>query len=345
MRFQTSPAPHRVNPGSVRRVMLLVLTMLVPAAIAHVLAFGPGLLLQACIATAAALLAESVMLRLRGQPQMPFLTDGSAVVTAVLLAIALPPLAPWWLGASGAAFAIVFAKHLFGGLGKNLFNPAMAGYALLLVSFPADMTRWPGLQEINPVVANLTVFETLTTILSGMPPAAIQWDAITAATPLDAVRTGLTAGYTMQEILSGVIFGSLGGRGWDWVSLATLAGGIGLLAFRVIRWHIPVAMLLAVTLFAGLLNALDPGSYPGVLFHLTTGATLLGAFFIACDPVTAATSDRGRLWFGAGVGILVIAIRSWGQYPDGVAFAVLIMNLFVPLIDRFTVPRVYGHAS
>ena len=324
--------------------MLLVLPMLVPAAIAHVLAFGPGLLLQACIATAAALLAESVMLRLRGQPQMPFLTDGSAVVTAVLLAFALPPLAPWWLACEWRRLRDRLRQAP---VRRAREQPVQSGDGRLrtaagLISGRHDPLARPAGNQPGGRQPHGVRDTDDDPVRHATRSHSVGCDQ--AATPLDAVRTGLTAGYTMQEILSGVIFGSLGGRGWDWVSLAALAGGIGLLAFRVIRWHIPVAMLLAVTLFAGLLNALDPGYYPGVLFHLTTGATLLGAFFIACDPVTAATSDRGRLWFGAGVGILVIAIRSWGQYPDGVAFAVLIMNLFVPLIDRFTVPRVYGHA-
>ena len=342
MEFKVPPAPHRLRRDSVRRIMLLVLLMLVPAAMAHVTAFGPGLLIQLTIASCTALVAEAAMLRMSGQPRALFLTDGSVVVAAVLLAFAVPPLAPWWLATGGTVFAIVVAKHLFGGLGRNLFNPAMAGYALLLISFPAEMTRWPPPEGVATV--EISAVDTLTTILTGTPPAATTWDAISSATPLDAVRTGLRTGFTMQEIRAGAVFGSMGGRGSEWVSLAALLGGAGLLALRIIRWQIPVAMLLSITLFAGLLHAMDPGDYPGVVFHLTTGATLLCAFFIACDPVTAATSDRGRLWFGAGIGILTVAIRSWGHYPDGIAFAVLIMNLFVPLIDRFTVPRVYGHA-
>ncbi len=343
MEFPAPPAPHTLKRVSVRRIMWLVLLMLLPAAIAHVLHFGPGLLIQTISATVAALVAEAIVLKLRHQPLRTFLTDGSAVVTAVLLAFALPPLAPWWLAASGSVFAIVVAKHLFGGLGRNVFNPAMAGYALLLVSFPAAMTLWPGPERAVASSTQLGLKDTFTTIMTGAPPAASTWDAITAATPLDAVRTGLRTGHTMQEIRAGAVFSSMGGRGWEWISLAALAGGVGLLALRIVRWQIPLSMLVAVTVFAGLLHALDPGANPGVLFHLTTGSTMLGVFFIACDPVTAATSDRGRLWFGAGVGILTIAIRTWGHFPDGLAFAVLIMNLFVPLIDRFTVPRIYGH--
>jgi Na+-translocating ferredoxin:NAD+ oxidoreductase subunit D len=343
MKFEASPAPHTLKRGSVRRIMWLVLLMLLPAAIAQVVYFGPGFGVQAVIATVAALVAEAFMLKLRKQPLRAFLTDGSAVVTAVLLAFALPPLAPWWLAASGSLFAIVVAKHLFGGLGRNVFNPAMAGYAMLLVSFPAALTLWPGPHGAAAGMTQLGLEDTFTTIMTAAPPAASTWDAITTATPLDAVRTGLKTGHTMQEVRTGAVFSSMGGRGWEWIAVAALAGGVGLLALRIVRWQIPLSMLVTVTVFAGVLNALDPGANTGVLFHLTTGSTVLGAFFIACDPVTAATSERGRLWFGAGIGILTIAIRTWGHFPDGVAFAVLIMNLFVPLIDRLTVPRVYGH--
>lgn len=341
MRFPTSPAPHVVRPRSVSRVMSLVLVMLIPATVVHVLLFGSGLLLQMVIATGAALAAEAVMLKLRSQPLRPALTDYSAPVTAVLLAFALPPLAPWWLAASGAAFAVIFAKHLFGGLGRNLFNPAMVGYAALLLSFPAQMTLWP-----EPGIAPRPgFFDTALIVLTGTPPGALAWDAITGATPLDAVRTGLIIGQTMQETRAASLFGSFGGKGSEWLALAIFAGGIGLLATKIIRWHIPAAMLGTIIVMTGFLHSLDPGMYPDVLFQLTSGATLLGAFFIACDPVTTAASDRGRLLFGAGVGVLVVVIRTWGHYPDGVAFAVLIMNAFVPLLDRYTVPRIYGHTQ
>lgn len=321
--------------------MSLVLVMLIPATVVHVLLFGSGLLFQMAIATSAALAAEAIMLQLRHRPLRPALTDYSAPVTAVLLAFALPPLAPWWLAASGAAFAIVFAKHLFGGLGRNLFNPAMVGYAALLLSFPAQMTLWP-----EPGLAPRPgLLDTALIVFTGTPPGALSWDAITGATPLDAVRTGLIIGQTMQETRAASLFGSFGGKGSEWLALAIFAGGIGLLATKIIRWHIPVAMLGTMVVMTGLLHSLDPGLYPDVLFQLTSGATLLGAFFIACDPVTTAASERGRLLFGAGVGALVVVIRTWGHYPDGVAFAVLIMNAFVPLLDRYTAPRIYGHTE
>lgn len=344
MPFPTAPAPHVVAPSSVGRVMRQVLYALIPTVVLHVVFFGPGVLIQIVLGVVTALAAEAVALRLRGKPLPPYLLDGSAIITAVLLALCLPPLAPWWLIVSGVAFAILLAKHLFGGLGANPFNPAMVGYAVLLVSFPARLLQWvpPNVAGFEP--AALSFIETLTTILTGTPPERFTWDAITSPTPLDALRTDLALGMTMAEAHTNAMFSSFGGKGWEWINLATLVGGGWLLALRIIRWQIPVAMLSALFVCAAVMAAADPGAYAGPLFHLTSGASMLGAFFIATDPVSAATSDRGRLIYGAGIGVLTYVIRTWGGYPDGVAFAVLIMNLAVPLIDRYTIPRIYGHA-
>jgi electron transport complex protein RnfD len=175
------------------------------------------------------------------------------------------------------------------------------------------------------------------------PVPGPQWDAVTGATALDALRTGLRQSYTMQEIVAGPAFGRLGDSGGEWLNLAALLGGLYLLLRRVIRWQIPVAMLAGLAVPAMVMHGIDPGAHAGAVFHITSGATMLGAFFIATDPVSAATSDRGRLCFGAGIGLLTWVIRSWGGYPDGVAFAVLLMNLTVPLLDRYTVPRIHGH--
>jgi Na+-translocating ferredoxin:NAD+ oxidoreductase subunit D len=344
MQFPTAQPPHVVAPISVSRVMRQVLFALIPTVALHVVFFGPGLLVQIVLGVVTALAAEAAALRLRRKPLPRYLLDGTAIITAVLLALCLPPLAPWWLIVSGVAFAILVAKHLFGGLGANPFNPAMVGYAVLLVSFPARLLQWlpPNVAGFEP--ASLTFVETLTTIFTGAPPARFTWDAITSPTPLDALRTDLALGMTMAEAHTNAMFSSFGGKGWEWINLATLVGGGWLLALRIIRWQIPVAMLSALFVCASIMSAADPGAYAGPLFHLTSGASMLGAFFIATDPVSAATSDRGRLIYGAGIGVLTYVIRTWGGYPDGVAFAVLIMNLAVPLIDRYTIPRIYGHA-
>lgn len=342
MIFATGPAPHVVTSNSVGRVMRIVIYALLPTIALHVVFFGPGLIVQIALAVATALAAETVALRLRRMPVRKFLADFSAVITAVLIALCLPPLAPWWLVVSGTAFAILLAKHLYGGLGSNPFNPAMVGYAVLLVSFPAQLTQWLP-PQVEGLSTHLGMGDTLYTIFNGGLPAHLTWDAITSPTPLNAMRTGLTMGRTMQETVASPIFGTFGGRGWEWINIATLAGGLWLLALRIIRWHTPVAMLAGICVPAALLYSIDPGAYPGPLFQLTSGATLLGAFFIATDPVTCAASPRGKLVYGAGIGLATYVIRTWSGYPDGVAFAVLLMNLAVPLIDRFTVPRIYGH--
>jgi electron transport complex protein RnfD len=318
MDFRHGAPPHLVAGFTVQRVMLQVLAALVPVAAVQAWLYGLRVLALVALAAAVALACEAAALALRQRTSGPFLRDGSVVVTAALLALAVPPSLPWWLLAFGTAVAVLLAKHAYGGLGQNPFNPAMVGYAALLVSFPVEMTRWP------------------------VPGA--DWDAVTGATALDALRTGLRESYTMGEIRAGAAFGSVGAAGSEWVNLAALAGGLFLLARGVIRWQIPVAMLAGLAVPAALAQWLDPGSHPGALFHLASGATMLGAYFIATDPVSAATSDRGRLYFGAGIGLLTWVIRSFGGYPDGVAFAVLLMNLAVPLIDRYTVPRIHGHA-
>jgi electron transport complex protein RnfD len=343
MKFATGPAPHTVNAPSVRQIMMTVLLALVPVVIAHVVCFGYGILIQIALASIAVEISECVALKLRGKPVFKFATDGSALITAVLLALAMPPLAPWWLGVSGAVFAISVAKHLYGGLGHNLFNPAMVGYAALLVSFPVHMTHWPLPNAIASV--DLSFAQSLKTILVGDLPSSLSWDAISGATPLASVRAGLTLRATMEEIHAQPSFGTIAGVGWEWISLAAVAGGVLLLVTRTIRWHIPLTMLTAIFVCSSLMHMFDPGSYDGPFFHLFSGATMLGAFFIATDPVSAASSYRGRLIYGAGIGVLTYAIRAWGGYPDGVAFAVLVMNAAVPLIDRYTVPRIYGHAK
>lgn len=325
--------------------MRIVLIALVPAIVLHTVFFGIGIPVQLALAIATALLAEYWALRLRKQDVRRFLTDGSALITAVLLALCLPPLAPWWLVVSGVAFAILIAKHLYGGLGSNPFNPAMVGYAVLLASFPAQLTRWLTPEVGGIATVDIGLGDSLYAIFVGALPSHLTWDAVTSPTPLDAVRTSLKAGLTLQEAHASPVFGMLGGRGWEWINLAVLVGGIWLLALKIIRWHIPISVLAGLAVPAALMHASDPGSYAGALFHVTTGASMLGAFFIATDPVSAATSDRGRLVYGFGIGLIAYTIRTWGGYPDGIAFAVLLMNLAVPLIDRYTVPRIYGRST
>jgi len=311
--------PHVIAGFSVPRVMFQVLAALLPVLAVQVHLFGWRPLLLVAVAAIVSLGCEALALRLRRRSVRPHLRDGSVLVTAALLALAVPPTLPLWHLVLGVAVAVLLAKHAYGGLGQNPFNPAMVGYAVLLVSFPLEMTRWPA-------------------------PGG-EWDAMTGATALDTLRTGLRQSYTMQEIQAGPAFGHVGATGGEWINLAALAGGLYLLARRIVRWHIPVAMLAGIAVPAALFHMFDPGAHASASFHMAAGATMLGAFFIATDPVSAATSDRGRLVYGAGIGLLTWIIRTWGGFPDGVAFAVLIMNLAVPLIDRYTVPRIYGHSG
>ena len=344
MRFATAPAPHAAATVSVPLVMRRVLYALAPAAVVYTWFFGYGLLINCAIAAAVALLAEGAVLRLRGRGTRHALRDGSALVTAALLSFAIPPLAPWWVPALGSIVAVAMAKQLYGGLGRNLFNPAMVGYVFLLISFPAEMTQWlpPRMGDID--YQHLSLPASLTFSLTGRLPAALAIDGLTRATPLDLVKEGLRAGRSFAELRAGSLFGDFGGRGWEWVNNLIAVGGLYLLYTRTIRWHIPVALLGGLLVPATILHLLDPSGYAAPGFHLFSGATLLGAFFIATDPVSAATTSRGRLIFGAGIGLLTYAIRTWGGYPDGVAFAVLLMNASVPLIDRYTRPRIYGRA-
>lgn len=344
MRFDTAPAPFVLGGYTVPRVMFAVLLALLPVAVAHVALFGPGLLLQAAVACVTALGCEALALRWRRRDAGPALRDGSVLVTAVLLAFSVTPLLPWWLTVFGTALAVLLGKHAFGGLGQNAFNPAMVGYTALLVSFPVEMTRWPVPLDAGGAhgwadLARLT----FASFFAGAGSGAA-WDGLTGATTLDAIRSGLQLHYTLPELVQDQrVAGAYGAHGYLWVNLAALAGGAWLLARRVVRWHIPVAVVLGLLVPAVLATLYDPGTHAGPLLHALSGATMLGAFFIATDPVSAATSDRGRLWYGAGVGLVTWAIRTWGGYPDGFAFAVLLMNAAVPLIDRYTVPRIYGH--
>jgi electron transport complex protein RnfD len=336
-------APHLRPTTSVRRVMAEVLVALVPATVAYVWYFGPGLLLNMAVAIVIALAAEAAVLAVRGRSVVSGVQDLTAVLTAVLLAFALPPLTPWWITAIGAVFAIVFAKQLYGGLGYNPFNPAMAGYVVLLISFPADLTHWLPPAGLGLAPDRPDVVASLTYLFSGHLPLDMSWDTVGGATPLDEVKTQLGLARTVDEIRSTALYGDFGARGWEWVNNYIALGGIWLIYRRVIRWQIPVAVLLGIIVPATLFYLVEPGSYPPPAFHVFSGAAMLGAFFIATDPVSAATTDRGRLIYGAGIGIITYVIRTWGGYPDGLAFAVLLMNMAVPAIDRYTAPRVYGH--
>ncbi|CAG0989621.1 Ion-translocating oxidoreductase complex subunit D [Burkholderiales bacterium] len=330
-------SPYISEAPSVQRIMAQVLLALLPAIGLQIYCFGWTILTAILISTLTALLTEAAMLKARGVPPQAFLADLSVVVTAWLIALSLPPVLPWWMNVLGTAFAVVVAKHLYGGLGNNPFNPAMIAYAVLIVAFPAQMTRWPA-----PLALLAAPPGFLDQLL--LPFAAALPDAISMATPLDTLKTQLALKQEVSAIrASHDIFGPFGGRGGEWVALAYLAGGVFLLGRRIITWHLPLSFLAGFLGLAALLHALDPARHASGLFHLFSGATLIGAFFIATDPVSGPTTRPGQLLFGAGVGMLAYLIRAFGGYPDGVAFAVLLGNCCVPLIDMLTRPPSFGH--
>ncbi len=343
MSLPAATAPFLHSPVDVTRVMLRVLLALCPATLAYIWYFGPGIAINMAIAVTACIGSEALILRLRQRPIAASLGDLSAVVTGVLLAFCIPPLTPWWITACGGVFAIVFAKQLYGGLGFNPFNPAMAGYAVILISFPVEMTRWLAPRELTETTPGF--FASLASILTGNPPGAPNWDGMTMATPLDFAKTEIARLQTMAEIRADAMFGDFAGLGWEWIANWIAIGGIWMIYKGVIRWHIPVAMLASLSLCAFVFWVADPGKFASPGFHVFGGAAMLGAFFIATDPVSAATTTRGRIIYAAGIGVLTYVIRTWGGYPDGVAFAVLLMNLCVPLIDRYTRPRIYGDGA
>ncbi|GHU32533.1 electron transport complex subunit D [Betaproteobacteria bacterium] len=328
--------PYLTQNVSVRRIMLQVLAALLPGITAYLWLLGPIILVQIGLATVTALVAEGLMLFARGKPLTLFLGDGSAVVTAWLIALAFPPLAPWWLVVVGTAFAIVVAKHLYGGLGQNPFNPAMIAFAVCIVSFPALMSQWPAIDSGSNFGDHLA-------LILGQTP---RLDALAGATPLDALKTalGLGEGQTSVAAITAnrQVFGYLAGHGWEWVCLGYLVGGLWLGWRKIIGFSMPLAFLAGITVISGALWLWNPAGFADPLFHLFSGGTMLGAFFIVTDPVTACTTPRGKLIFGFSAGVLAYLIRVFGGYPDGVAFAVLLLNICAPVIDFYTQPPIFG---
>lgn len=345
MEFQRREAPYLIPEVSVSSMMLQVLAALVPAAMAHVWFFGPGFIFNLLVAAIFAAGGEALMLSFRSRRPETGLTDYSALVTAALFAFALPSLTPWWVTATGALFAVIVAKHLYGGLGFNIFNPAMAGYVVVLVAFPMHLNLWvaPHMGDLD--YQHLSILQTLQFTLTGGLPDAISFDAISRATPLDVMKSGLNNARTSVEIRAIPIMGDFGGRGWEWIGNFLAIGGFWLMIRKIIRWQIPIGVGLGLLVPATIMYMIDPGSHASPGFHLFSGATILCAFFIATDPVSAATSPRGRLIYGIGIGLLIYCIRRWGSYSDGVAFAVLLMNMAVPMIDSLTRPHIIGHTE
>ena len=319
--FTISPSPHVHGGDSIEKNMYGVLIALVPTFIFSIVFFGLGAILVTLTSVAACLVFEYVIQKYL-MKQRPTIWDGSAIITGVLLAFNLPSSLPLWIVVIGALFAIGIGKMSFGGLGNNIFNPALVGRVFLLISFPVQMTTWP------------------------VPNGFATADAVTGATPLalvkEAVKNGQAVGDTLSSVgitTGNLILGNIGGSLGEVAAIGLLLGFAYMLIRKIISWHIPVAIFATVIVFSGILNLADPAQFAGPVFHLFTGGLMLGAIFMATDYVTSPMTHKGMLIYGVGIGLLTVIIRVFGAYPEGMSFAILIMNGFTPLINRYCKPR------
>jgi len=344
MKLVTHSAPHTHSGNAVSNVMLHVLLALIPATLFGIYIFGLPALNILLITIISCLIAEAISLRIMDKPITPHLLDGSAVLTGLLLAMSLPPWAPWWIGVFGGFFAIIIGKQIFGGLGQNVFNPAMLARVALLISFPLEMTTWV---DIKPLFTPESpgFFESLEITFYGIP----NFDAVSSASLMGYLKTELilehsitdslsVANYSLSSTGMGFIAGSMG----ETSSILILLGGLYLLYKRIISWHIPVTMLATIYVLAFIFNLIDSEIYVSPMYHILSGGVMLGAFFIATDLVTSPNTKLGQIIFAIGIGVLVYVIRTWGGYPEGLGFAVLLMNAMTPLIDHYIKPRIYG---
>ena len=319
--FITSPAPHAHSGDSIRRNMLLVILALLPAYIVSVVEFGWGALITAAISVLACVCTEYIISRFVLKEQKQTIGDLSAVLTGLLLAFNLPSNIDWWIVLIGAIVAIGVGKMSFGGLGQNPFNPALVGRVFLLISFPVQMTTWP--------------------VAKGFETSYL--DAETGATPLYFLKQlGKTGDSSLLQHLPSLrdaFLGAMGGSLGEVAACALILGGLFLICTRVITWHIPVSIIATVALFAWIATpaGVEPHTFIG--YELLTGGLMLGAFFMATDYVTSPMSAWGKIIFGIGIGFIMMVIRTWGAYPEGMSFAILIMNACVPLLNKIRPTR------
>ena len=319
--FTISPSPHVHGGDSIEKNMYGVLIALVPTFIFSIVFFGLGAILVTLTSVVACLVFEYVIQKYL-MKQRPTIWDGSAIITGVLLAFNLPSSLPLWIVVIGALVAIGIGKMSFGGLGNNIFNPALVGRVFLLISFPVQMTTWP------------------------VPNGFATADAVTGAAPLALVKEAVKNGQAVGDALSSagfstgnLILGNMGGSLGEVAAIGLLLGFAYMLIRKIISWHIPVAIFATVIVFSGILNLADPAQFAGPVFHLFTGGLMLGAIFMATDYVTSPMTHKGMLIYGVGIGLLTVIIRVFGAYPEGMSFAILIMNGFTPLINRYCKPR------
>lgn len=321
-----SPSPHLHSPASTNSIMRDVVIALMPAVIVMVLFYGWSSILVLAVSCVSCLCLEYAIARwLMHKPEL--FNGWSATVTAVLLAMNLPTTTPWWIVFIGAVVAIGVAKMSFGGLGQNIFNPAITARVFLLISFPVAMTNWSMPQGFIPAV-----------------------DAVSGATPLGLIKEGLKSGQSISEALaaSGLdvhyLLRDIGGSGGEISALALVAGFIYLLVRKVVKPWIPLSILATITIIATIFSTINPEQFTSANFNLMTGGVLLGALFMATDYVTSPSSNWGGVVYGIGIGLIVMMIRYFGSYPEGMSFAILIMNCFVPLINKAFHQKKYGRA-
>ena len=321
-----SPSPHVHSPASTNRIMLDVVIALLPALLVSFLFYGWSELLVIAVSAVSCVGLEWLIARfVMKRPEL--FSGSSALVTGLLLAMNLPTTSPWWLIVVGAVVAIGIAKMSFGGLGQNIFNPAITARVFLLISFPVPMTNW------------------------AMPPSGfIAADAVSGATPLGIIKEGIKSGLPIPEILEAngmsavSILRDIGGSGGEISAVALLVGFVYLLIRKVVKPWIPLSIICTIAVISLIFHGIDPDRFTGVAFNLVTGGVLLGAFFMATDYVTSPVSNWGGVVFGVGIGLIVMMIRYFGSYPEGMSFAILIMNCFVPLINRAFHQKKYGRA-
>jgi electron transport complex protein RnfD len=313
--------PHVRTENSINRIMYSVIAALVPSALAGVYLFGWSAIQVILVSIVVALITEAAMQKAIKQKMT--ITDGSAILTALLLAMTLPPGSPWWMTALGSFFAIAIGKQIYGGLGYNPFNPALVGRVALLIGFPLQMTTW---ENIHPLLSGVDV-------TTGATPLGVVQVARLSHKPVPDAET-----HQFWNMFVGNTMGSLG----ETSDLLLLLGGLYLLYKHYITWHIPVSMIGAVFAFSGIFWLIDPTHYANPVFHVLSGGLMIGAIFMATDMVTCPNTPKGQLVFGAGCGLLTIIIRMWGGYPEGVSFAILLMNSLTPMIDRYIQPHLYG---
>ena len=320
-----SLSPHVHNNDSVQRNMYGVLIALIPALLVSLIYFGVGAAIVTLTSVVACVFFEWAITKFILKREKNTILDGSAIITGVLLAFNVPSNLPVWIIIIGALVAIGIGKMTFGGLGCNPFNPALVGRVFLLISFPVQMTSWPKIGQLTSFI-----------------------DAETAATPLSLMKQAVHGDTSALEQLPSafeLFIGANGGSLGEVSALALLIGLVYMLWRRIITWHIPVSILATVFIFAGLMHLADPVMYASPVVHLFTGGLMLGAIFMATDYVTSPMTHKGMIIYGVCIGFLTVVIRNFGAYPEGMSFAILIMNAFTPLINNYCKPKRFGEGK